>query len=157
MHRVFPSSCIKSHLHDKFNFMGLMLETPKQSLHRLCKTELTRQGILLPQDRQGYGRRLLEFIKKTKYFFFSFDSTGQMSDFIRRITTLQNLMFLINSRHSLFIFDINRALFPEVTELSCRVPLTPFSPLPYFFQKIYVCSSSTILYFQYQKFSRPIR
>lgn len=41
--------------------------------------------------------------KKNGYFFFSFNSTGQMSDFIPRITTSQNLMFLINSRHPLFI------------------------------------------------------
>ena len=61
VHRVFPSSCIVLHLHSKFNFIEIVLETVGQSLHHSCRTELTRQGILLPQDHQGYGRRLLEF------------------------------------------------------------------------------------------------
>ena len=59
VHRVFPSSCTQPHLHGKFKFTGIMLETAKQSLRRSCRTELTRQGILLPQDHQSYGRRLL--------------------------------------------------------------------------------------------------
>jgi len=34
VHRVFPSSRIKSHLHDYFNFMESILETVGQSLRR---------------------------------------------------------------------------------------------------------------------------
>ena len=37
-------------------------------------------------------------------------STGQASDFIHRFTTWQNLMFLLNSRHSLF-YDTAWVLF----------------------------------------------
>ena len=37
-------------------------------------------------------------------------STGQASDFIHRFTTWQNLMFLLNSRHSLF-YDTVQVLF----------------------------------------------
>lgn len=33
------------------------------------------------------------------------------------------------------------ALYPEVTESFCRVPLISLAPLPYFFQKIHVCSN----------------
>jgi len=45
--------------------MEIILETAEQSLHHSCGTELTRQVISLPYDRQGYGRRLLGFITKT--------------------------------------------------------------------------------------------
>jgi len=48
VHRVFPSSCKKLHLHRNFNFIKLILETVGQSLLHSCRTELTRQGILLP-------------------------------------------------------------------------------------------------------------
>jgi len=34
------------------------LETVGQSLHHSCRTELTRQWISLPSDRQSYSRRL---------------------------------------------------------------------------------------------------
>lgn len=64
VHRVSPSSCTLTHLHVYFNFIKSILETVGQSLHHSCRTELTRQGILLPQDRQDYGRRLLGFIYK---------------------------------------------------------------------------------------------
>jgi len=36
------------HLHGKFNFTGLTLETAKESLRRSCRLELTQQGISLP-------------------------------------------------------------------------------------------------------------
>ena len=52
------------HLHGDFNFTKSMLETAKQSLRHSCTSEFTRQGISLPQDRQSYGRRLLELIFK---------------------------------------------------------------------------------------------
>jgi len=39
-----------------------VLETAKESLHHSCRSELTRQGISLPLDRQCYSRRLLGFI-----------------------------------------------------------------------------------------------
>jgi len=42
----------------------------RQSLRHSCRTELTRQGISLPSDRQGYSRRLLGLIKKAKPFCF---------------------------------------------------------------------------------------
>jgi len=38
------------------------LETVEKSLHHSCRSELTRQGISLPLDRQSYGRRLLGLI-----------------------------------------------------------------------------------------------
>jgi len=48
VHRVFPSSCVVLHLHSKFNFIEIALETAGRSLHHSCGTELTRQGISLP-------------------------------------------------------------------------------------------------------------
>ena len=68
--------------------------------------------------------------KKSSHFFSSFDSTGQMSDFIHHITILQNLMFLVNSRHSFFFLHNLSPLSPEVTELICRVPLMLVALLP---------------------------
>src|SRR3954466_12608892 len=35
-----------------------MLETAGKSLRHSCRSELTRQGISLPEDRYSYGRRL---------------------------------------------------------------------------------------------------
>jgi len=48
VHRVFPSNCVMLHLHSNFNFIEIVLETVGQSLRHSCRTELTRQGILLP-------------------------------------------------------------------------------------------------------------
>ena len=100
MHRVSPSSCTLTHLHVYFKFIEIILETVGQSLHHSCRTELTRQGILLPWDRQGYGRRLLGLIKMQNILDSSC-STGQVSDFIPHISISQSLMFLINSRYPL--------------------------------------------------------
>ena len=47
------------HLHRYYNFTGLVEETVFNSLDHSCRSELTRQGISLPQDRYSYGRRLL--------------------------------------------------------------------------------------------------
>ena len=47
------------HLHWYFNFTGCIVETVPKSLRLSCGSELTRQGISLPEDRYSYGRRLL--------------------------------------------------------------------------------------------------
>ena len=60
VHGVFPSNHKSPHLHGHFKFTKCMLETVKKSLHHSCRSELTRQGISLPLDRQSYSRRLLE-------------------------------------------------------------------------------------------------
>lgn len=78
-----------------------MLETVGKSLLHSCRTELTRQGISLPSDRQNYSRRLLGLIKKQNFFILSC-STGQESDFILHFSTLQSPVFLLNSRYPLF-------------------------------------------------------
>src|ERR1700739_3021193 len=46
------------HLHGEFNFTELTLETAGKSLRHSCRSELTRQGISLPEDRYISGRRL---------------------------------------------------------------------------------------------------
>ena len=43
-------------------------------------------------------------------------STGQASDPIHRVTTLQSPVFLVNSRPSLFYATPKGPLYPEVTE-----------------------------------------
>ena len=101
MHRVFPSSCIASHLHNKFNFIKTILETVEQSLHHSCRTELTRQGISLPSDRQGYSRRLLGLKLISGTYSFSSYSTGQASDSIHHYKISQSPVFLVNSRYPL--------------------------------------------------------
>ncbi len=47
------------HLDTQFNFAESTSETAGRSLRHSCRSELTRQGISLPQDRYCYGRRLL--------------------------------------------------------------------------------------------------
>ena len=47
------------HLHRYYNFTESVVETVPKSLRLSCGSELTRQGISLPQDRYSYGRRLL--------------------------------------------------------------------------------------------------
>ena len=52
----FRLSAGNRHLHRYCIFTELLPETVPQSLHLSCASELTRQGISLPQDRYSYGR-----------------------------------------------------------------------------------------------------
>src|SRR5262249_34676565 len=45
------------HLHWRYSFTGSLAETAAKSLRHSCRSELTRQGISLPEDRYSYGRR----------------------------------------------------------------------------------------------------
>ena len=74
----------------------------RQSLRHSCRTELTRQGISLPSDRQGYSRRLLGLKLISYTYSFSSYSTGQASDSIHHYKILQSPVFLLNSRYLLF-------------------------------------------------------
>ena len=121
MHRVFPSNCTISHLHNKFNFIGIVLETVGQSLLHSCRTELTRQGILLPQDHQGYGRRLLMLIKKRELFFFALQHWAGVRFYTSYLNLAESYVFIKQSPPSLFFLSLP-TLYPEVTELICRVP-----------------------------------
>jgi len=54
--KVLGSSCLivkLSHLHDKFNFVDLNLETVGRSLLHSCRSAINRQGISLPLNCQG--------------------------------------------------------------------------------------------------------
>jgi len=107
-------------------------------LHHSCRSELTRQGISLPLDRQSYGRRLLDIlIKATTLIIFMF-STGQVSVPILIFTNLQRPVFLLNSYSPQF--NVNSKRFPLVSH--------PFSQsyrinLPSSFNKII---SSALVY-----------
>lgn len=46
------------HLHGELNFTKLMLKTVRKSLNHSCRSQITRQGISLPQDDYSYRRRL---------------------------------------------------------------------------------------------------
>ena len=48
MQRVLPSGSMVPRIQGRLNFTEIRLATVKKSLHRSCRTELTRQGILLP-------------------------------------------------------------------------------------------------------------
>ena len=76
----------------------------RQSLRHSCRTELTRQWISLPSDRQGYSRRLLGLISTSYTCNILSCSTGQASDSIHHFSISQSPVFLVNSRHLLF-FD----------------------------------------------------
>jgi len=115
------------HFHLKFNFTELWLETVRQSLRHSCRTELTRQGISLPSDRQGYSRRLLGLELISYTYNFSSYSTGQASDSIHHYEISQSPVFLVNSRYLLFFDTMYGPPCPEVTELFCRVPSITFS------------------------------
>src|SRR3990167_9832714 len=54
----FRLSAGRLHHHKHFNFAESLEETVWPSLRHSCRSELTRQGISLPQDRYSYGRRL---------------------------------------------------------------------------------------------------
>ena len=79
MHGVFPSSRRVLRIFTEISIsLRSVLETVGQSLHHSCRSELTRQGISLPLDRQSYSRRLLGVKFKAKTFLLSY-STGQVS------------------------------------------------------------------------------
>ena len=109
--------------------MGIVLETAGQSLHHSCRTELTRQGISLPSDRQGYSRRLLGLELISYTYNFSSYSTGQASDSIHRYKILQSPVFLVNSRYPLFyvtIYCYTVLLFPKLRSYFAEF-LQPYS------------------------------
>ncbi len=85
-----------------------MLETVKKSLHHSCRSELTRQGISLPLDRQSYSRRLLELSFNAYAFSHHLYSTGQVSVFILLLSNLQRPVFLLNSRFLFFNYNKKR-------------------------------------------------
>lgn len=87
-----------SHLHKNFIFAENILETAGRSLCHSCASELTRQGITLPQDRYSYSRRLPEIPFFAKYAPYSLTGTGQASDLIPLFSNLQSPVFLVNSR-----------------------------------------------------------
>ena len=78
------------------------METARESLCHSCGTELTRQGISLPLDRQSYSRRLpgVRFRACDSSSWRS--GTGQASDPILRLSTWQSPVFLLNSRSPRF-------------------------------------------------------
>eukprot|EP00828_Plagiopyla_frontata_P025772 TRINITY_DN330_c0_g2_i4.p2 TRINITY_DN330_c0_g2~~TRINITY_DN330_c0_g2_i4.p2 ORF type:complete len:210 (+),score=-33.49 TRINITY_DN330_c0_g2_i4:377-1006(+) len=101
----FRPTAGNGYLHPQYNFTRLAVKTALKSLRHSCRSELTRQGISLPQDRYSYGRRLprLRF-RASRQANPSPQQigTGQVSVPIRRLTTWQRPVFLVNSRQGLF-------------------------------------------------------
>ena len=89
-----------------------MLETAGKSLNHSCRSELTRQGISLPLDRYGYGRRLLKIQDTISMNSIIYPcSTGQASDSIQHFSISQSPVFLINSRYphiQCYLFSKNK-------------------------------------------------
>ena len=131
------------HLHGKFNFTESILETAKKSLYHSCRTELTRQGISLPQDRQSYSRRLsgIQFCASTLDFQGQTPGRSQTQYIIFLI--LQSPVFLLNSRffhfHDTLKPKFKGPPFPEVTESICRVPSILLSQSPQYFLPVHLC------------------
>lgn len=94
------------------------METVKQSLHHSCRTELTRQGISLPLDRQSYGRRylriLFEAFKNTSPI--TYTTLGRCQTQYISSSLWQSLVFLLNSRCFLFteLIPLNNKLFKSL-------------------------------------------
>ena len=111
------------HLHGKFNFTESILETVKKSLYHSCRTELTRQGISLPQDRQSYSRRLsgIQFCASTLDFQGQTPGRSQTQYIIFLI--LQSPVFLLNSRFFHFHDPIKTSFFFQ--KLNLKVLLFP--------------------------------
>ena len=120
------------------------METARPSLRHSCRSELTRQGISLPQDRYSYGRR---FTGASIRSFLAWltpsinsSSTGQASHRIRPLSVFAQCCVLINSCSQLSIFDWQRrprgtlptasVPSPEVTAPFCLVPSPEFSQAP---------------------------
>ena len=120
VHRVFSSSYSRPRLHGYLHFIEGQLETVRESLRHSCRTEITCQGILLPQDRQGYGRRLLSLIELCS---FRVSAPGRRQ-ILYFMSTQQNLVFLRNSRSLLFFYYFNFVSYSKVMKLICRVPST---------------------------------
>ena len=121
VHRVFPSCCFNSHLHENLNFTKITLETVRRSLHHSCRSEITRQGTSLPLNRHSYSCRLLTLMTYAIYINISHISAGQVSDPIHHFNVLQSPVFLINSRPLLFC-NINKTLFTKLFLLTSHFP-----------------------------------
>src|SRR6476469_10390910 len=89
------------HLHGEFNFAEPVLETAGKSVRHSCRSELTRQGISLPQHRYSYGRRLpgLQFRACTPPL--NLPAPGRRQTLYVVWMTSQSPVFLVNSRHPL--------------------------------------------------------
>lgn len=108
-----------SHLHKNFIFAENILETAGRSLCHSCASELTRQGITLPQDRHSYSRRLPEIPFFAQYASYSLTGTGQASDLIPRYSIQQSPVFLVNSRPPRFSLKAeNCYIFFSISKLN---------------------------------------
>jgi len=82
-----------------------------------------------------------------KTMFFSFNSTGQMSDFIHHISILQNLMFLLNSRRSFFFLCTKMPSFSRSYRVKLSSSFNIINPFALFFSKnLLVLEFNTIIY-----------
>ena len=112
----------------------------RQSLRHSCRTELTRQGISLPSDRQGYSRRLLGFCKIALLFWFILQHWAGVRLYTSYLNFAESCVFSKQSLPSLFSYYVSPP-YPEVTELFCRVPSTVF------FHYLSIFNSSTCVSF----------
>ena len=95
------------------------------SLRHSCRSELTRQGISLPQDRYSYGRRLLglQFSARTPPL--NLPAPGRRQPLYVVFTTQQRSVFLLNSRYSLVCDPDQRLPFNQAClsqSYACNLP-----------------------------------
>lgn len=119
MHRVFPSSCNIVASSRKFQFRRASIGDS-----RAVVTPFMQDGTYPPRNFATLGPLWLQppftgTYKNCYYNFISFYSTGQVSDFIIQFFS-KSCVFKKQSLPS-FYFTIG-GLYPEVTNLFCRVP-----------------------------------
>lgn len=122
-----------SHLHKKFIFAENILETAGRSLCHSCASELTRQGITLPQDRHSYSRRLPEipFFAKTRSLF-TYRHRAGLRPNTSFFKLAKSCVFSKQSPPSILIISqsltnqinqlLNNTPYPEVRGPFCLVP-----------------------------------
>ena len=127
------------HFHLKFNFTELQLETVRQSLRHSCRTELTRQGISLPSDRQSYSRRLLGFILiGTNLWFFILQHWAGVRLYTSLLNFAKSCVFSKQSLPSLFSY-YRQSSFSQSYGVNLPSSFNYILSLPQYILLIHLC------------------
>src|SRR6266542_208785 len=145
----FRLSAGRLHHHKHFNFAESQEETVWPSLRQSCRSELTRQGISLPEDRYRYGRCLPGLQSSARTPSFNLPAPGRRPTLYVASSSWQSAVFLLNSRSHPFTAaplgsgctpsPTRGAPYPEVTVLICRVPSPEFSQAPQNIHPAHLC------------------
>eukprot|EP01022_Parablepharisma_sp_SALTPOND_P019708 TRINITY_DN340_c0_g1_i12.p1 TRINITY_DN340_c0_g1~~TRINITY_DN340_c0_g1_i12.p1 ORF type:complete len:298 (+),score=-58.72 TRINITY_DN340_c0_g1_i12:268-1161(+) len=136
----FRLSAGRLHHHKHFNFAESQEETVWPSLRHSCRSELTRQGISLPQDRYSYGRRLLGLQSRACTPSFNLPAPGRRHTLYVHFRVCRVLCFYQTVAATILLqpfcppgagqSNYLGVPYPEVTVPICRVPSPEFSQAP---------------------------